>query len=84
MILSINIRDKTLVCLDTTTIRTVNIVNTCVNITTNLGFCIDDLKIHTESIDECQQIYDRIIDCLINPRSYGYLRIGHKDMGGEF
>ena len=84
MILSINMRDEHLVCLDTKTIRTVSIVNTCVVITMNLGFCIDDLKIYTESKEECEQIYDRIIYCINNPVeaisfSKEYLRIGCTD-----
>jgi hypothetical protein len=85
MILSINMRNEHLVCLDTETIRTVSIVNTCVVITTNLGFCIDDLKIYTDSIDESQQIYDRIVYCISKPMSAlnsakDYLAIGCKDM----
>lgn len=85
MILCINMRDEHLVCLDTKTIRTVTIIGTCVSITMNLGSCIDDLKIYTESIDECQQIYDRIVYCINNPVdaisfSKEYLRIGCEDM----
>lgn len=88
MILSINMHDERLVCLDTNTIRTVSIVNTCVVITTNLGFCIDDLKIYTESKEECKQIYDRIIYCINNPVdaisfSKEYLRIGCDDTEEE-
>lgn len=81
MILTINIRDERLVRLDTNTIRTVNIVNTCVSITMNLGFCIDDLKIYTNSSDESKQIYDRIVYCVNRPISAkDYLAIGCKDM----
>lgn len=85
MILSINVHDKNLVCLDTKTIRTVSIVNTCVVITTNLGFCIDDLKIYADTADECQCIYDRIVYCINHPVSAlnsakDYLAIGCKDM----
>lgn len=93
MILCINVRDKSLVCLDTKTIRTVSFIdnsnhNPFVNITMNLGFCIDNLKIYTESIDECRQIYDRIIYCVNNPIeavtfSKEYLRIGFDDMEGS-
>ena len=84
MILSINMYDERLVCLDTKTIRTVSIVNMCVVITMNLGFCIDDLKIYTESKEECNQIFDRIIYCINNPVeaisfSKEYLRIGCND-----
>jgi len=84
MILSINMRNEHLVCLDTKTIRTVSIVNKCVVVTMNLGFCIDDLKIYTKSLDECQKVYDRIIYCINNPKdaitySKEYLRIGCDD-----
>lgn len=84
MILSINMRNEHLVCLDTKTIRTVSIVNMCVVVTMNLGFCIDDLKIYTESKEECEQIYDRIVYCINNPVdainfSKKYLRIGCDD-----
>ena len=85
MILSINIHDKSLVCLETTNIRTVSIVNNCINVTMNSRFGIDDLKIYTDSIDESHQIYDRIIYCINKPVSAlnsakDYLAIGCKDM----
>ena len=85
MILTINMHDENLVCLETTNIRTVAIVNLCVNITMNSRFGIDDLKIYTESISESQQIYDRIVYCINKPVSAlnsgkDYLGIGCKDM----
>ena len=88
MILSINIHDKNLVCLETTNIRTVSIINTCINVTMNSIFGIDDLKIYTDSADECRQIYDRIIYCITKPilainSSDIYLRIGCEDTEEE-
>jgi hypothetical protein len=85
MILSINIHNERLVCLETTNIRTVNIVNNGVNVSTNSRFGIDDLKIYTDSIDESHQIYDRIVYCINHPVSAlnsakDYLAIGCKDM----
>ena len=84
MILSINIRNRNLVCLETTNIRTISIINNCIVVTMNLGYCIDDLKIYTDFADECQQIYDRIIYCITKPEealtySKDYLRIGCDD-----
>lgn len=81
MILTINIHNKSLVCLATTNIRTVSIVNACINVTMNSKFGIDDLKIYTDSVDECRCIYDRIIYCINNPTeavtfSKDYLEIG--------
>lgn len=86
MILTINIRNKSLYCLVTTNIRTVSIINNSnlnpvVNITMNFESYVDDMKIYTESIDECQQIYDRIVYCINKPTeaimfSKEYLRIG--------
>lgn len=85
MILSINIHDKSLVCLETTNIRTVSIVNNCINVTMNSRFGIDDLKIYADTADECQCIYDRIVYCVNHPISAlnsakDYLAIGCKDM----
>lgn len=85
MILSINVHDRNLVCLETTNIRTVSIVNTCINVTMNSRFGIDDLKIYADTADECQQIYDRIVYCINHPVSSlnsgkDYLGIGCKDM----
>lgn len=84
MILSINIRNRKLVCLETTNIRTVSIVNTSINVTMNSIFGIDELTIYTDFADECQQIYDRIVYCINNPiparnSSKDYLRIGCDD-----
>lgn len=82
MILSINVHNESLYCLDTRTIRTVSIVsNMCIDITMNFESYVDDMKIYTESIDECHQIYDRIVYCINNPTeaisfSKEYLRIG--------
>lgn len=69
MILSINMHDERLVCFETTNIRTVSIVNNCVNVSMNSRFGIDTLKIYTDSIDESQQIYDRIVYCINKPVS---------------
>jgi len=85
MILSINMHDERLVCLETTNIRTVNIVNNGVNVSMNSRFGIDDIKIYTNSISESQQIYDRIVYCINKPMSSlnsgkDYLGIGCKDM----
>ena len=85
MILSINIHDKNLVCLETTNIRTISIVNNCINITINERFGIDTLKIYADTANECQQIYDRIVYCINHPVSAlnsakDYLGIGCKDM----
>ena len=84
MVLPINIRDKFLICLETTDIRTVSIVNTCVNVTMNSRDGKDGLTIYTDSADECQCIYDRIVYYVNNPisalnSSENYLRIGCKD-----
>ena len=81
MVLSINIRDKVLICLETTNIRTVSIVNNCVNVSMNSRYGIDGLTIYTDSADECQCIYDRIVYYVNNPISAlssdkDYLRIG--------
>ena len=84
MILSINIHDERLVCLETTNIRTVSIINDYVNVSITERFGIDTLKIYTDSIDESQQIYDRIVYCINHPVSAlnsgkDYLGIGCKD-----
>lgn len=84
MVLSINIRDKFLICLETTDIRTVSIVNNCVNVSMNSRDGKDGLTIYTDSADECQCIYDRIVYYINNPISAlnsdkDYLRIGCED-----
>ena len=84
MVLSINIRDKVLICLETTNIRTVSIVNNCVNVSMNSRDGKDGLTIYTDSADECQCIYDRIVYYVNNPISAlssdkDYLRIGCED-----
>ena len=84
MILSINIHDKNLICLETTNIRTMTIINSCINVTMYSKFGVDDLKIYTDSADECQRIFDRIIYCITTPMlalnsSKNYLRIGCDD-----
>ena len=85
MILSINMHDERLVCIETSNIRTVSIINDCVNVSMNSRFGIDTLKIYTNSIDESQQIYDRIVYCINKPVSAlnsgkDYLGIGCKNM----
>jgi hypothetical protein len=88
MILSINMHDERLVCLETTNIRTVSIVNNCINVTMNSRFGIDDLKIYADTADECQYIYDRIVYCVNHPISAlnsakDYLAIGCKETKSE-
>jgi hypothetical protein len=51
----------------------------------NFESYVDDMRIYTESVDESQQIYDRIVYCINNPTeaitfSKEYLRIDCKDM----
>lgn len=85
MILSINIHDRSLVCLETTNIRTITIINSCINVTMYSRFGVDDLKIYTDSADECQRIFDRIIYCITTPilalnSSKNYLKIDNTDV----